>query len=279
MHRFITGFLLISSLAGTAAAQELVSFGRQDGKTVQARVYQPSGACSGVAVISPGAGGTQNGYRYLGELMGAQHYLALVVDHQESDYSAVAPRVRRDGLRRGLSEVVTDPAAYRGRMQDIAAARQWGVRHCPSSTFNVLLGHSMGAATVMIEAGAKNRVEATGRDEFDAYVALSPQGVGQIFPSDAWSGIRKPVLSITGTRDQGLDGNWSTRLQPFEDMPPGCKWQAVIDGATHMDFGRGGSKRVEELTTKTITAFLEGVRTGHCAALPAAERGMQLRAK
>jgi hypothetical protein len=42
-------------------------------------------------------------------------------------------------------------------------------------------------------------------------VALSPQGPGSIFPETAWRGIAKPVLLITGTRDQALEGGWQSR--------------------------------------------------------------------
>ena len=125
----------------------------------------------------------------------------------------------------------------------------------------------MGAATVMIEAGARNKVGVQGADSFNAYIALSPQGNGSIFPENAWSGIRRPVLLITGTRDTELGGaSWETRTEPFTNMPPGCKWLGVIDGASHLNLaGNGMSRKTETLTVQTISAFLDGIHTGDCS--------------
>lgn len=262
--------LAVVLACNAAAAAEVINLTRADRQTLRANAYPPQGSvCRGVAIISPGAGGSERGYRYLGEAMSALGYQAVVVGHQESGLSALRERVRGNGLRNGLAEMVTDPAAYQARMLDIAAARQWAAEHC-AGTEAILLGHSMGAATTLIEAGARNRVGVTGATSFKAYIALSPQGAGSIFPPEAWSGIRQPVFLITGTRDAGLEGGWQTRTEPFANLPAGCKWLAVIDGATHMNFaGNGGATRVEALTTELIAAFLDGVRAGRCTAPPA----------
>jgi pimeloyl-ACP methyl ester carboxylesterase len=97
----------------------------------------------------------------------------------------------------------------------------------------------MGAATAMIEAGATPRFGRMGANRFDAYVALSPQGVGYMFAAGAWGRVTKPVLMITGTRDQGADGDWRTRLSAFEGLPQGRKRLAVIPGATHLQLSGG----------------------------------------
>ena len=124
----------------------------------------------------------------------------------------------------------------------------------------------MGAATVMMEAGARNRMNIEGARSFSAYIALSPQGAGSIFPQNAWAEIGQPVLLLTGTRDNELGGaNWETRTEPFRSMPAGCKWLGVIDGATHMNFaGNGLSRKAEALTVQTIGAFLDGIHGGDC---------------
>lgn len=125
----------------------------------------------------------------------------------------------------------------------------------------------MGAATAMIAAGARNHLGADGSQSFSAYIALSPQGSGLIFPENAWHAIKAPVLMITGTRDTELGGgHWETRTEPFKNMLPGCKWLGVIDGATHLNFaGIGMSQRVEGLTAQTIAAFMDGVHHGDCS--------------
>jgi hypothetical protein len=138
----------------------------------------------------------------------------------------------------------------------------------------------MGAATAMLEAGARNHLDMSGSDSFGMYVALSPQGAGSIFPANAWSDIKRPVLSLTGTRDDELQGaSWETRTEPYRNMPVGCKWLGVIDGATHMNLaGLGMARGSEELITKVIGAFVDGVRRGDCAA-PRQVGGIDLRSK
>ncbi len=232
-----------------------------------------------VAVISPGAGGSERGLAYLGKGMASLGYLALLVGHQESGLRAIRQHMRGSGLSDGLSQLITDPQAYGGRFIDIAAAKQWAGAHC-RATESILLGHSMGAATVMIEAGAKNKLRVSGLDDFDIYVALSPQGVGSIFPNDAWREISSPVLMMTGTRDEELGGlSWKTRTEPYQHMPPGCKWLGVVDGGTHMDFGGSGtSQEPEKLTMQTIQAFLRAIHQHDCRP-PQGPAGMTLQGK
>lgn len=258
--------VLLVAVSKPSTAAEAISLTRQDNKTVKANVYTPSiTPCLGVAIISHGAGGTEDGYRYLGDELSSLGYLTLVVDHQESDRSALRKYISGNGLKKGLENIITDPDAYRGRFMDIAAAKQWAQTKCQSSE-SILAGHSMGAATVMMEAGAKNNLGIVGGDSFNLYIALSPQGVGSIFPENAWAKLNKPVLSVTGTRDTELGGaSWETRTEPFNNMPVGCKWLAVIDGATHLNFaGVGMSRKVTELTSNTIASFIEGVHRGKC---------------
>ena len=132
-----------------------------------------------------------------------------------------------------------------------------------------VIGHSMGAATVMMAAGARNKLNMSEVPKFKAYIAISPQGAGLIFPEMAWSDINPPVLMLTGTQDKELGGlSWETRTEPFNNMKSGCKWLGVIGGATHMNFaGRGISKKTETLTSQVIRDFLTGVQAGDCKLL------------
>jgi len=266
--------------AGTAFGQEVLSLPRQDQKPVPVTAYSPKSAnCLGVAIISPGAGGSERGYQYLGDAMSSLGYLALVVGHRESGGRALHGHVRQNGLREGLAALITDPHAYRGRLMDIAASAHWAQSQCKTGE-SILIGHSMGAATVMIEAGARNKLGVNGTNAFSAYIALSPQGPGSIFPQNAWTEISQPVLSLTGTRDNELGGaSWETRTEPYKSMPAGCKWLGVIDGATHMNFaGNGMSRKVEALTTQVITAFLDALHRGDCR-VPRQSEGARIESK
>ncbi len=274
-----------------AFAQKRASAPRADGASTPLLVYpakgRPAGGCAPLAVISHGAGGSEDGYRYLAEAMARDGFTAVVMGHRESGLASLRADMREHGILPGVEALVADPKAEQARLLDAGAALQWSAESC-KAPFRVLLGHSMGAETVMLEAGARNLLgiasPPAGRDRFDAYVALSPEGPGIVFPEHAWGGIRKPMLVLTGTRDQSLKGGPQARQIPWGGLPGDgarkCQWMGVIDGATHMNFaGNGaGADLVEPMVTGTIASFLAGVRKGHCA-LPPAESGMTLKAK
>jgi dienelactone hydrolase len=242
--------------------------------------------CAPLAVISHGAGGSEDGYRYLAQSMANLGYTTVVMGHRESGAAALRTDMLRYGLMPGVRDLVADVNAEQARLLDVGAALKWADSRC-HAPFRVLLGHSMGAETVMLEAGAKNMIGVlsppAGGDRFDAYVALSPEGSGVVFPEHAWSGIRKPMLILTGTRDQSLQGGPKARQEPWHDLPGGvahCQWMGVLDGATHMNFaGSGpGHAQVEPIVSQTVEEFLDGVRHGACT-LPSPTDGMKLRAK
>lgn len=281
--------VFLPSLSPRILAQQRLSAPRADGQYTPLMLYlpaKPGAGCAPLALISHGAGGSENGYRYLAQAMARLGYTTVVMGHAESGLDALRADMLRYGIMQGLTELVADPSAEQARLLDTGAALQWANSRC-HAPFRVLLGHSMGAETVMLEAGAKNIIDLAsppaGQDRFDAYVALSPEGPGIVFGGDAWSGIRKPMLILTGTRDQSLKGGAEARRVPWHDLPGGisqCQWLGVIDGATHMNFaGDGlGAEKVGPLVTETIAAFLEGARK-HACTLPPALSGMTLQAK
>ena len=85
---------------------------------------------------------------------------------------------------------------------------------------------------------------------------------------------------MTGTKDTELGGLvWETRLDPFKDMQPPCKWSAVIDGATHMSFsGMTRDKQERELIINTTLSFLNQIKSRQCAQ-PAAIAGIEIKSK
>jgi predicted dienelactone hydrolase len=246
-------------------SQETISVPRSNGARVPLRVYAPNTkGCAPLVLLSPGAGGDENGLAYLAQGLQSHGWQAIVMGHKESGLQVLQKDVRRSGISGGLLEMTTDADAYKARFMDISAALAWAEGQCHAPA-RVLAGHSMGAATVMLEAGAKNKLGLQGQERFDAYVALSPQGPGSIFPEQAWSGIHKPVLSLTGTADRALEGSWQSRTIPFQQMSPGCKWLGVIDGATHMQFGgRDPSGRVQQPVIETVAVFLEDLLHHTC---------------
>lgn len=281
--------MLACGIVQPLAAQERVEAPRDDGQSTPLLVYSakgPGSACPPLALISHGAGGSENGYRYLAGAMANLGYTSIVMGHRESGLPALTSDMRRYGVKSGVQALVADTEAEQARLLDVNAALRWADSRC-HAPFRVLLGHSMGSETVMLEAGARNIISIksppAGQDRFDAYVALSPEGSGIVFPRDAWSSIHKPVLILTGTRDQALNGGPESRQEPWHDLPgtpSHCQWMGVIEGANHMNFaGSGfGHLRVEPQAAQTIAAFLAGVRQRSCK-LPPQSRSMTLQAK
>jgi len=279
-RNWIVGGVILGLAAALASAQELVNIPRADRAETPVRVFSPQAiGCAPLALISPGAGGSENGYKYLASALADDGWRAIVMGHRESGSAALRSDMRdAGGIKKGLQELVNDPAAYNARLMDIAATLKWAQSSC-KAPFAALLGHSMGARTVMVEAGAGNTLGVKGLDRFDAYIALSPDGPGPMFPKDAWNGIRKPMLILTGTRDKSLDGDWKTRTIPYDGLPTGCKWLGVIDGATHMNFaGVGFTGSTDKLTLLETKAFLDGLRGGKCGT-PVEAKGITLKNK
>ncbi|MES2392054.1 MAG: alpha/beta hydrolase [Acidobacteriota bacterium] len=282
--------ILLAALTATPLfAQHLVQVPRSDGHQTPLMVYEPtaSATCAPLAVISHGAGGSELGLSYLGHFLSQHGFLAVVMGHAESGRRALlADIASQHGTRPGIQYLVADPTAEGDRLLDVSAALTWANQSC-KHPFRILLGHSMGAETVTLEAGARNQIgipsTLAGLDRFDAYVALSPQGPGSVYAEHAWASIHKPILMLTGTLDESLNGGPSDRQVPWHELPgqpSHCQWLGVIDGATHANMGGNGPghEKAEPYITSTIEAFLTGVHANACK-LPLPQTGFTLQAK
>ena len=271
LRRFVLCVVPLACAFGIAHAQQATSAPRADGAQTPLMVYETarSEGCPPLALLSPGAGGDEHGLRYLGAALSADGWRAIVVGHRESGIAPLKRDIREaHGIRAGISKLVATPDAYRARFMDIDAARQWAETRC-RAPFTALIGHSMGARTVLMEAGAQDKLGVHADGGFDAYVALSPPGPDAVFPAQAEHGIHRPMLMITGTRDGGLESGYDYRwrMQAFDALPAsGCNRLAIVDGATHLNLGgldRTG--RIESKVTPLVTIWLDGQRAHQCA--------------
>ena len=147
-----------SFFATAASGEENQTLVRADGAQVPVRVFGvPAASCRGVAVISPGAGGTEKGLGYIAEALSSGGWLSVVVGHKESGPSVLRADMHGADLKAALLKMTTDRSAYEARWMDIGAALDWARPRCDRH-FSALIGHSMGAATVMLEAGAGNQL-------------------------------------------------------------------------------------------------------------------------
>lgn len=281
LNRAAAGVALLLALLPAARAQEtraqetraqetrvpeqgLRSLPRADGRATPIRVYGPQAGCPRTIVFSHGLGGGVERRSALLEALAAKGWRVIAVEHAESGPGQLRGVFASGAPRDFLVARAGDPERHRARFLDLDAAVAEAGRACRPPQL-ILMGHSMGAATTMIEAGARPRFEVRGRDRFDAYVALSPQGVGYLYAEGAWRGVTKPVLMVTGTRDEGADGDWRTRLSAFEGLPPGRKRLAVLPGANHFQLG-GMAGQPAATIASLVEAFAAGVAQGRLPA-------------
>jgi len=281
--------ILLSLAAETVPGQMRLKVPRSDGHSTPLMLYKAANVqagCAPLAIISHGAGASERSYSYLARAMAQLGYTTIVMGHVESEMKVLRHDIIHNGLIPGMRMLVANPTAENDRLLDLDAALDWADGQC-HAPFRVLLGHSMGAETAMFEAGATNTIgiasPPAGQDRFDAYVAMSPEGPGVVFASDSWKSIQKPVLILTGTHDTSLQGGPPMRLIPWTilpGLPTHCQWEGVIDRAAHLNFDAIGlgAPRVTPLVTRTVTAFLAGVRKSSCN-LPPPIPGITLKAK
>jgi pimeloyl-ACP methyl ester carboxylesterase len=250
---------------------------RADGSTTPVKRYGPQSGCGPAMIISHGFGGSENGNAGLASAIASQGWRVLVMGHRESGKEAFRAAVFSGSPRQGILEATTTPPRHRARFLDLDAAVAEMTRGCRPAKL-MLAGHSMGAMTTMLEAGAVARFGRFGSNRFDAYVAISPQGVGYTYAQGAWAGVTKPVLMITGTRDQGSDGGVETRLSAFEGLPPGKKRLAIIPGAGHLALAANGRDDVGQAVSALTIEFANAVSGGR-ALPPSSLRGIDIRDK
>lgn len=255
----ILGAMIVNLVAFAANSSSAM---RADGHATPFTEYRMTNAeCPALAIISHGFGGNERGLPNLAAMLANNGFRVLVMGHQESGPAQLRAVLKAKDRRAALIKAAGDPAAFRARFLDLDAIWKMATTIC-RPPFSLFIGHSMGAQTVMMEASAKARIGPMGRDRFDAYVALSPQGVGLRFNLGAWAQIRKPVLMITGTKDKGVDGDYTTRLSAFHGLPTGLKWLAIVKGASHMNLGERGFGRKVRLIPGIVIEFASNARAG-----------------
>jgi alpha-beta hydrolase superfamily lysophospholipase len=280
LSRHLATISLLALAAGqltAARADTLAALPRADGASVTVRLAGnwSGGNCPPTLILSHGLGGNQTALDYVVKAGLAEGYRVLAMAHAESGPRALF-RVMATADKEAM---LLSPDIWRGRALDLDAALARATQTCRPARL-VLGGHSMGAALVMLEAGAVGRPPYTGRRRFDAYIAVSPQGIGWAFAdARAWRTVTSPVLMLTGTRDSGLDGDWRTRLAAFAGLPPGMKRLAIIEGATHLALGGRGSDASHTTAGRVAAEFLRDIRTGWGRSRLAADPGLEIREK
>lgn len=223
-------------------------------RSIPLRIYVPDGPGPyPIILFSHGAGGSREGFVYLGEFWAENGYVSIHPTHIGSDTATLklaGPQV--------LREESFNPQTWHDRAGDI--------RYILDSLMSLeqatpalvgkldtgeigMAGHSFGAYTTMLMAGTTVTTDqgtdtGFGDSRIKAFMAISPQGTGQQgLTRTSWKSLQSPMLFITGTEDRvpQSDVTYRWRTEPFEYCAPGHKYLAVIRGAQHFSFSdRGG---------------------------------------
>lgn len=255
-------------------------------RAVPVRLYWPEGAERvPLVVFSHGIGGSRRGYSYLGEHFAANGMASLHLQHVGSDRSLWTGNPVSLVLR--LQDAAREREALE-RVRDLSFALDRLLAH---ETFGARVdrkriaaaGHSYGANTVMLAAGAT--VQRGGRalelrdPRVRAAVLLSaPPFYGEEDLKAILKSVTLPTLHVTATEDviriPGYYSPPSDRVAIFEAVGSPLKALAVFAGGSHSIFtnraGTGGvelNPKVKAATKELALAFLRRVFDGRDEAL------------
>ena len=210
-----------------------------------------------VVVLSHGGGGNWDANFAQARHLAGYGYAVLCLEHVGSNTERMT-----EGLRflENLKAMTRDSGEVLGRPKDISfaldRAEDWNRTH-PELKGRLdlehvgVMGHSFGAYTTLVVCGARPALDwltppvypakGLGPDLSDprvsAGVALSPQGPGEPFFLEAsYSTIKRPLLGITGSRDEQQGAPPEHRRRFFELLPPGGKVFIWLANADHLGF-------------------------------------------
>ena len=217
-------------------------------RQVPLKVYYPQAEGSfPIIFFSHGAGGSNEAYSSLSCFWASCGYICIHPTHFGTDSTTLI----ESGLQ-AVKKYINDPRVWSVRPQDISflidSLEELKYRIPPlkdimNETRIGISGSSYGAYVTMLLAGAKIDTpwepDVTFCDRrASAFLAISPQGTGKygLNPS-SWNQIQIPMLLLSGTQDQGWDGEpASWRLEAFKYMHLGDKYQVLIEGAHHASY-------------------------------------------
>jgi len=247
-----------------------------------------------VVVVSHGGGGNWDANYAQARHLASHGYVVLALEHPGSNSERL-----RQGMRfaANLKAMTRDAPEVLGRPRDVAfaldQAQRWNESHPElkgafDMTRVAAVGHSFGAYTVLAVCGARPALDwleppvepgkGLGPDLSDARVkacvALSPQGPGEpYFLDGSFATINRPVLGVTGSRDEQQGATPANRRRFFELEPVGAKVFVWIANADHPAFSDATGSRRTNLPSRSRADVQPIVRAATLLFLEAHLRG------
>jgi predicted dienelactone hydrolase len=222
----------------------------QRSREIPLRIYLPRGGSPApVILFSHGLGGSREGNAYMGQHWAKRAYVVVFLQHPGSDDSVWKGKPLRErmpamqqaaGVENFLLRVKDVPAVLDqlerwNKTEGHQLAGQLDVAHVGMS------GHSFGAVTTQAVSGqsfARGGAALTDK-RIKAAIAFSPSGARDgADPAQVFGKVKIPWMLMTGTKDVAPIGTTDvkSRLSVYPALPPGDKYELVLDNAEHSAF-------------------------------------------
>ncbi|MES2788581.1 MAG: dienelactone hydrolase [Planctomycetota bacterium] len=228
--------------------KDLAISDQQRSREIPIRVYLPEAAAAApVVLFSHGLGGNREGSAFLGKHWAMRGYVAVFLQHPGSDDSVWKDKPvveRRAALKKAAG--VKD---FLLRVQDVPAVLDqlevWNkdATHPFAGRLDLkrigMSGHSFGAVTTQAMSGQSYAMGKRVTDSrIKAAIIMSPSGPARGDVQQAFTNVKIPWMLLTGTKDSspltGADAK--SRLVVFPALPPGGKYELVLNNAEHSVF-------------------------------------------
>lgn len=218
-------------------------------REIPIRVYRCGEVNSApVVLFSHGLGGSREGGEFLGEHWAARGYVAVFLQHPGSDTSVWQGK-RPLQIMSAMREAANGEN-YMLRVKDVPAVLDqlelWNEER-GHKLFGAIdrerigmSGHSFGAVTTQAVSGQGVLRGGSPFTEprIKAALPMSPSTPSVGDPKTLFSQVKIPWMLMTGTHDVASIGGATveSRLAVFPALPPGGKYELVLDQAAHSAF-------------------------------------------
>lgn len=240
--------LAVSDLGAVQTVDTAVHDEERD-REIPIRLYLPhEESPRPVVLFSHGLGGSREGNAYMGEHWAARGYVVVFLQHPGSDTSVW--KGERAGRRMVAMQQAASLENFMLRVKDVSAVLdqldEWNQTedHALADRLDLervgMSGHSFGAVTTQAvsgQAAMRGNISFTDR-RIKAAIAFSPSSPRRGDPAQAFGSVAIPWMLMTGTKDVAMIGDidLESRLAVYPALPPGGKYEVVLDGAEHSAF-------------------------------------------
>ncbi len=218
-------------------------------REIPLRIYFPADRTPApVVLFSHGLGGSREGNAYMGRHWAGRGYVVVFLQHPGSDTSVwqnvplserMAALKQAASLRNFLLRV-QDVASVLDQLVDWNQIEGHGLAGRIDLKQVGMSGHSFGAVTTQAVSGQGILL---GRPTYtdsriQAAIAFSPSTPRLGSANRAFGAVLIPWMLMTGTRDLAVIGkaDLESRLAVYPALPPGGKYELVLDRAKHSAF-------------------------------------------